>query len=295
MKVIDIKDFEAWSPVFKGKWGNRLAEFAMHLFAFDKVNQVYEHSYDYRGAEFASRLLDDLGVQYVIGNSGGLKELPDGAFITISNHPYGGLDGIIMIDLLAHIRPDYKFMVNKVIAMVKTMEENFISVLPTTNKKNPALANINGIRETLTHIRNGHPMGFFPSGAVSDFRIKDFRIKDREWQQSILALIKSVKVPILPVRFFDKNSVLFYFLGMINWRIRSIRLPHEVFNKASHEPRIGLGSIISVEEQEQYADVKSFGSFLRRAVYEMPVPDSFLPRKMMNYPENNTGNLISLA
>jgi putative hemolysin len=295
MKVIDIKDFEAWSPVFRGKWGNLFAEFVMHLFAFDKVNQVYEHSFDYRGAEFAARLLDDLGVQYVIGNAEYLDQLPEGAFITVSNHPYGGLDGIIMIDLMAHIRPDYKFMVNKVIAMVKTMEENFISVLPTTNKKNPALANINGIRETLIHIRDGHPMGFFPSGAVSDFSLKNFRIRDREWQQSILSLIKSVKVPILPVRFFDNNSVLFYFLGMINWRIRSIRLPHEVFNKARQEPRIGIGSIISVEEQEQYADVKSFGSFLRRAVYEMPVPDSFMPRKMMNYSEDNTGNLIGLA
>jgi len=224
-------------------------------------------------------------VHYVIGNAERLQQLPEGALITISNHPYGGLDGIIMIDLMAHIRPDYKFMVNKVIAMVKTMEENFISVLPTTNKKNPALANINGIRETLAHIRDGHPMGFFPSGAVSDFSLKNFRIRDREWQQSILSLIKSVKVPILPVRFFDNNSVLFYFLGMINWRIRSIRLPHEVFNKASQKPRIGIGNIISAQTQEQFTDIKSFGTFLRKAVYEMPMPDSFVPRTVLNFTE----------
>jgi putative hemolysin len=248
----------------------------MHLFAFDRVNWVYDRSFDYKGPEFASRLLNDLGVHYVIGNAERLNQLPEGAFFTVSNHPYGGLDGIISIDLMAHIRPDYKFMVNKVISMVKTLEENFISVKPTTNKKNPAFANINSIRETLTHLREGHPVGFFPSGAVSDFSLKDFHLRDREWQQSILSLIKSVKVPILPIRFFDRNSVLFYFLGLINWRIRSSRLPYEVFNKA--------GNLIPVEEQEQYSDVKSFGAFLRKMVYEMPLPGSFIPRSALNFP-----------
>lgn len=284
MKVVDIKDFEGWSPLFRGKFGNRLAELAMHLFAFDRVNWVYERSFDYKGPEFASRLLNDLGVHYVIGNAERLNQLPEGAFITVSNHPYGGLDGIITIDLMAHIRPDYRFMVNKMIAMVKTLEENFISVKPTTNKKNSALTNINGIRETLTHIREGHPVGFFPSGAVSDFSLKDFRLRDREWQQSILSLIKSVKVPVLPIRFFDRNSVLFYFLGLISWRIRSSRLPYEVFNKDGKKTRLGIGSLISVEEQEKHSDVNSFGAHLRKMVYEMPLPGSFIPRSALNFP-----------
>ena len=285
MKVIDINDFEGWSPLFRGKFGNRLAELAMHLCAIDRVNWVYDRSFHYKGPEFASSLLNDLGVHYVIGNAERLNQLPVGAFITVSNHAYGGLDGIISIDLMAHIRPDYRFMVNKLIAHVKTMQENFISVIPTTNKKNPALSNINGIRETFTHLREGHPVGFFPSGAVSDFSLKDFRLRDREWQHSILSLIKSVKVPILPIRFFDRNSVLFYFLGLINWRVRSSRLPYEVFNKAGKKIRLGIGSLIPVEEQEQYPDVKSFGAFLRKMVYEMPLPGSFIPRSALNFQE----------
>jgi putative hemolysin len=287
MKVIDIKDFEGWSPAFRGKWGNRFAEFMIHLCAIDRVNWVYEHSYDYRGAEFASRLLNDLGVHYVIGNAERLKQLPEGTFVTISNHPYGGLDGIISIDLMAAIRPDYKFMVNKLLSMVRTMQENFISVTPVTNKKTATLTNINGIRETIAHIRDGHPVGFFPSGAVSDFSLKEFRIRDREWQPSILSLIRSVKVPILPLRFFDRNSVFFYFLGLINWRIRSARLPYEVFNKANKKIRVGIGNLISVEEQEHYSDVKSFGAFLRKTVYEMPLPGSFIPRAALNFSGEN--------
>jgi len=284
MNIIDPSDFEPLSSLFKGRRGHRFAEFILRLFEFDKVNQVYDHSINYSGADFAARLLNDLGVNYIIGNAERLKLLPKEAFITISNHPYGGLDGIILIDLMARIRPDYKLMVNKLLSLVKTMKENFISVTPVTNNKNLSNTNINGIRETLTRIQDGHPVGFFPSGAVSDFSLTDLYIRDREWQQNILTLIKSVKVPIVPIRFFDKNSPLFYFLGVINWKIRLTRLPHELFNKRKQEPRIGIGNIVTVEEQEQFTDIKSFGTFLRKVVYEMPSPTSYTPRSSLTFP-----------
>jgi putative hemolysin len=279
MKVIDVKDLEALSPVFRGKMGHRFAELAIRIFAIDKVNQVYDHSCNYTGAEFAGRLLNDLGVNYAIGNAERLKLLSEGAFITVSNHPYGGLDGIMMIDLMAGIRPDYKFMVNRILSLVKTMNENFISVTPRGNKEKVLDAtSIHGIRNVLTCLKDGHPVGFCPSGAVSDFSLRELRVRDREWQKSILSLIHSVKVPIVPIRFFDKNSSLFYFLGIINWRIRLIRMPRELFNKRGKVQRIGIGNIISVKEQEQFTDGRSLGTFLRKAVYEMPVPPSFTPR-----------------
>jgi putative hemolysin len=283
MKVIEPKDFEALSPVFKGEKGHRRAEYIMHLLAIDKVNRVYDNSGAYTGAEFTKRLLVDLGVNYAVGNAERLKLLHEGPFITVSNHPYGGLDGIMSIDLIAGIRADYKFMVNKMIALVKTLKDNVISVTPTGNKKTGLTStSIRGIRETLEHLHNGHPVGFFPSGAVSDFSLRNFRIRDRKWQASILHVIRSVKVPILPMRFFDRNSLFFYFLGLINWRIRALRLPSEVFNKSERELRIGIGNIVSPDEQLQFNDVESLGAFLRKSVYEMPVPDTFIPRKMLN-------------
>jgi putative hemolysin len=286
MKVINISDFEAASGLFRSEWGHRLAEFIMRFVAFDKVNWVYEHSEAYTGAEFTSRLLDDVGVNYVVGNSHRLKTLPDGAFITVSNHPYGGLDGIMSIDLFAGIRPDYKFMVNKILAMIKTMSGNFISVIPTGNKKTGIkAASIRGVRETIEHLRGGHPVGFFPSGAVSDLNLRNFTVRDRSWQESILHMIHSARVPILPVRFFDKNSPLFYFLGLINWRIRLLRLPSEVFNKNGLQPRIGIGELIPVREQQRFTDATSLGAFLRKTVYEMPLPDSFASAKAVK-----TGN-----
>ena len=282
MEVVGVKDFEPISSFFRGEKGHRRAEFFMHLFAIDKVNQVYDNSGKFTGAEFASSLLNDLGVNYLIGNAERLELLPEGAFITVSNHPYGGLDGIILIDLMAGIRSDYKLMVNKMLSLVRTMKENFISVTPTLSRKNSITAtSIHGIRETVMHLHDGHPAGFFPSGAVSDFSLKDMCIRDRRWQSSILHVIKSAKIPILPIRFFNANSPYFYFLGLISWKIRSLRMPSELFNKRKQKQHIGIGNIISVKDQEQFADIGKFGAFLRKFVYEMPLPASFIPRNML--------------
>lgn len=282
MKVLDANDFEALSRFFKGEKGHRRAEFVMRLLAIDKVNRVYDNSGAYTGPEFTSRLLDDLGVNYVVGNAERLGSLPEGSFITVSNHPYGALDGIISIDLMAHIRRDYKFMVNKILSMIRTMNVNFISVTPTGNTKTGVKSSsIKGIRETVERLNSGHPVGFFPAGAVSDFSLRSLRIRDRKWQESILRVIHSAKAPILPIRFFDKNSPFFYFLGLINWRVRLLRLPWEAFNKKGQEPRVGIGKLISAEEQTQFGSPEEFGVFLRKTIYEMPLPDTFIPRKKL--------------
>jgi putative hemolysin len=282
MNIIDPKDFEAKSPIFKGIVGHWLAGTIIHFLAIDRVNWVYDHSSAYTGVEFASRLLDDLGVDYLVGHAERLRLLPEGAFIIVSNHPFGGLDGVILIDMVGRKRPDIRFMVNKILSMFKTLKDNIISVTPTGARKNNITAeSIKGMRETLKLIQQGHPVGFFPSGAVSDFRLKDFKIRDREWQSSILHLIHSAKVPIVPIRFFGINSFFFYFLGLIHWKIRTLRLPYELFNKRGNKVRIGIGNIISVEEQNQFPDYKSLGAYLRKTVYEMAMPASFISRKFI--------------
>ncbi|MDX9928961.1 MAG: hemolysin [Bacteroidales bacterium] len=282
MGVIDASDFETYSPFFSGKRGRRMADAIMRLLSVDRVNQVYDNAASLEGSEFTSHLLGDLGVDYLVGNPERLRLLPEGSFITIANHPYGGLDGIILIDLMAAIRPDYRFMVNRYLDRVRTLAGNFLTVTPTGNvQEGIAPGSLKGIRESLLHIRNGHPAGFFPSGAVSDFSIRDMRIRDRRWQEGIIRFIRSVRVPVLPIRFTGRNSSFFYLLGLISWRIRTLRMPSELFNKAGTAPRIIIGNLITAEEQAVFSDLKTFGSFLRESVYAMTQPDSYMQASVL--------------
>ena len=263
-------------PRLSGKIGRKLIEMAMHSLRLDAVNALYDRNAACKGAEFAKALFDDQGISLKIGNPRRLLSLPQGAFITVSNHPYGHIDGIALIDIFAHLRPDFKVMVNSIISRIKTLEENLITVVPTGRERTaPKTESINGVREVLNSIRSGSPVGFFPSGAVSDLSIRDKCIRDRQWQEPALKLIRKAEVPVIPVRFFDRSSNFYYLLGLISSSVRLLRLPSEVLNKGGQAIRIGIGETIPVERQRECGSLEEFGTMLRESVYSMPLPEEW--------------------
>ena len=268
MALITMEDIEGISPVFKGKFGNGLARLMMRITGIDQLSKRYGQREDLFGQDFVSAFLKDLNLSYDVQGMEHLRSIIlNGPFITISNHPYGGLDGLILIDLFGHFREDYKLMVNKFLSKAKTLNDNFIYVVPKTKStKEISQESIEGMRKTLKHINEGHPLGIFPSGAVSDFSFKDFCVRDREWQQPAAELIRYLKVPVVPMRFFDQNTNWFYFLGLINWRLRTLRLPREILNKEGKMVKLGIGEVISVEEQMRVPEA-DFAAMLRSLVY----------------------------
>ena len=280
MPILPLHEIQQLSPLLRGKAGSIIARIAMHIFAIDKLNTLYDRHHQLSGPDFAHSILDDLGVRYkVIGHTASLPNSPtgeykkDSAFITISNHPYGGIDGIILADLMGHAFPNYKIMANKILERIEALAPSFITVTPTgTKRKTPTTSSILGIKQALTHLQSGGALGLFPSGAVSDFNIQRCDIRDREWQIAVIRLIAKVRVPIVPIHFLDKNSWLYYALGLIDWRIRLLRLPAELFNKRNRLIRVAIGPIIDIEEQQKYLathSIEEFSLWLRSKVYEI--------------------------
>ena len=134
-------------------------------------------------------------------------------------------------------------------------------------------------KNALAHLREGGPLCLFPAGAVADLKPRQgWILSERDWQDAAVRLIRKARVPVVPVRFFDRNSRFYYALGLIDYRVRFVRLFHEVFNKRGSRPRVGIGAPIPVEEQEQYPDLQAFKAFLRSSVYDMPLPERFANR-----------------
>ena len=278
--ILGIDELCTKSSLFNGTWGRAFARMLMDIFGVSRVNRLYDSVASWKGLEACARTIDHMGCNYYIGNLENLDTVPaEGAFITISNHPYGGLDGLILTELFGSRRSDYKIIVNNVLARAESLGDAFITVTPTTTeKKAPDAVTVSGIKQLMRQLGDGHGMGCFPSGAVSDYIVKQRRLQDREWQESMLRIIKKAKAPIIPVYFPDGNSNLYYFLGLVNWKIRLLRLPREFFNKHKGRHRVVIGEPISVEEQNRYSDLESYGKMLRSRVYDMPVPSEFVRR-----------------
>lgn len=270
MPLLSIDELGKAAPVFRGAAGNAFGKALMRLLAVDKVNDLYDRNIGFAGPDFARAVLEDIGVEYEVIGRERLEHLPDGPFITISNHPYGSIDGVMLVDLFGHIRPDFKVMVNKFLSRIETLSDNFICVTPVgADRTAPTGDSIQGIKDSVAHVRGGHPLGLFPSGAVSDLSIRDRCIRDREWQEPVIRLIRKLGVPVVPVRFLDRNSDFYYSLGLIDWRVRLLRLPGEVFNKRGKRTRIAIGEIIGPEVLNGFDDIKDLRDFLRKAVYNL--------------------------
>ena len=134
--VVDIYDLQEMAPFFKGRVGTWLGKLLIKCLRVDLVNKVHARNCHLRGAEFTSALLHDpiIDLSYEVHNKEILDHLPEGAFVTVSNHPIGSLDGIMLIDIFASRRPDFKVMVNGILTKIGAMEDNFISVVPDSHK-----------------------------------------------------------------------------------------------------------------------------------------------------------------
>ena len=268
-KLISKDEIRNLHPLLRGRFGKPLVNMIFSITGIPKVNDYYDGSKHLSGVDFVTHSLDRKGIIRIPENQDVLDLFQNQAFITVSNHPFGHIDGIVAISVVAAKRKDYKVMVNWMLSRIDTMEENFIGVNPYS--KGSKMANVKssfgGTKECLRHLKEGHPLGFFPAGGVSTSHLTC--TKDREWQAPVLKLIKKAEVPIVPMYISGTNSWLYRFLGFIDWRLRMVRLFHEVANKGGKKIYIRFGEPISVEEQSQYDDIKVFGEFLQAKTYEL--------------------------
>lgn len=267
--VLNYDDIRRMVPKLDGH--PKLVNGLLKFLSVDKVNGVHGRNCDTPGPEFVKRMLiDDFKIKLDITNEAVLDHLPEGAFITVSNHPLGALDGIALIYLITTRRPKYKVMVNMILNRISAMRPNFIAVdAMASDDPDKRAVSVAGIRAALRQIKEGEPLGFFPAGAMSktDWR---GRTHDREWQESVLQIIYRAKVPVIPIYFHDKNSWWCNFLGNTLWQARTLRLPAEVFRKVGKTLHISIGDPISVEEQAAHStDPKSLGKYLREKTYAL--------------------------
>lgn len=248
----------------------KLVDSFLRFIAIDKVNFVHGKFSDQLGVDFAKALAEqEYKWNITTDNYEVLQDFKTGPFITVSNHPIGSYDGIILLYLVGLVRRDYKVMVNLILNHLQAMSPGFIAVDPQkSDDPEKRKITMHGMREAIKHVKDGHPLGFFPAGAISNVDWK-LDISDRPWQEVIIRLIRQLQVPVIPIYFHCKNSTFCNILGRIDWRLRTMRLPRELFSSYHKNIRVSFGNPISVEEQNKFATLPELSDFLRSKTYEL--------------------------
>jgi putative hemolysin len=247
---------------------SKLAPIIMKLLKLEKVNKVYDSSSAYVGSEFINQILKELGVEYEI-SEGSLQNIPkDEPFIAISNHPYGGIDGLMLMAIFSKVRPDFKVMANYLLQQIPQLKENIVSVNPFEQSAKQGM-NISGIKKCLTLIGAGVPIGIFPAGEVSSLKLSTLKISDKMWNPVVGKMIMKAGVRVVPVYFSGHNSVTFNLLGLVHPALRTAKLPSELFNKKDEKIKVRIGKPISIKTLQEFQDPNDLLRFTRAKTYAL--------------------------
>jgi len=228
----------------------------------DELDRLYARA---RGhAAIARQLLDLLQID-VQASPADLARVPaSGPLIAVSNHPFGILDGMVLVDLLTRIRPDVRVLTNRMLGELPELAPLCFFVDAFDNSESRA-ANGRALRQAITHVRSGGFLLVFPAGEVSHFDIRKRAICDPAWNPIVVRLIRMTQAKALPIYIRGANGLPFQMLGMVHPRLRTAALPAELLNKRGRAVEVRFGSAIDANRIEDIPAGSGIGAVSKDA------------------------------
>jgi putative hemolysin len=233
----------------------------------DDLNRIHDAAMTRApGADVHAALLDAMGIRVEVDEAE-LARIPvEGPVVVVSNHPFGGIEGIALAHLLNRARPDARLMANHLLGLVPVLKDQFFFVDPFGGPE-AVRRNLKVIREVIGWVRGGHVLGVFPAGEVSHVRFRDGGIVDPPWSPTIARIIRRTGATVVPLYFHGRNSVPFQLLGMVHPRLRTLMLPRELVARERTTLRAVVGQPVPPERLERIEADEELLDHLRARTY----------------------------
>lgn len=248
------------------KLSPRKLEMLLYLLKGPTLTRIYNQLESKQGIDMIEDALKHLSIELEFDHEALAKAIPkEGPFITVSNHPFGFLDGIILLLIIGRVRPDFRVVANYLLSYFAPIADLFITVNPFDNMGPKGMG---GMRKALGQLRHGHGLGLFPAAEVSTWYKGQKGISDKDWPASSVRLIRKANVPVIPIYFHGRNSNSFHILGKIHPALRTLRIPAEFLKKSKSTIQIGIADPISPDELAQFESNDALKDYLRKQTYQ---------------------------
>ena len=239
----------------------------LKLFVPDELVRSYSASrLDGQSAvEFAGRMLRQLNISYSITPNDVSRIPTSGPALVVANHPFGMLEGLILVDLLEKVRADYRIVANGLLASTPALHEKVFFVNPFEHAS--VTENGRSLRESLAWLRAGSLLVMFPAGEVSHLNFGEWPVADPAWHSASARFARKIGCPTVPLFFEGANSLPFQMLGVIHPRLRTLNLAHELVNKRSHTIQVRAGTPVPAAVLKNCADADAATAYLRARTY----------------------------
>lgn len=258
------------------------------ILGLNKMERLYRAN-DMQGLSkeaFAAKMLQVFDVN-IAELENFVRSIPkEGPLLLTSNHPFGGLEGVILAKVLGEIRPDLKVLANFALQIFPELSEYFIFTNPLS-EKNPK--NGPSLRQCMKHFQSGGALLVFPAGRVSYFQADKGRISEHEWNRMVGRIIEKTDAQHVPIFVNGKNSDWFYRWGRIYYRIRMILLGRELLNKRGQTIQLSSGNAVANKEFSSMSNNQELAALLRAQSYAQEAS------WRSNWPTSVEANLEPLA
>lgn len=267
-----VSPFELTGPLKKipavGPLLLNVAERALALQRLANIHRQLAGSKFASPARFAEAALEILQVRFEI-EPAQLDFIPrSGPAAIVANHPYGGLEGLYLIQLLLDLRPDARLIGNQLLHRIPELRDVIIPVA-AFGGSHAARQNGRGMRAALRHVQQGGLIIIFPAGAVSHLHLSAGRVCDPLWNPTASRFLRMCGCPVVPLHFGGGNSSIFQTLGLLHPRMRTVMLSHELLNKRNRVIPVTVGRAIKASVLRDQQDDVALARSLRLSTYAL--------------------------
>ncbi len=231
----------------------------------EEINYFLKKYGHLRDTEFVSAGLEYFEIKYTVHGSGNIPSA--GRYFFVSNHPLGGLDGLVFMNELSKYFSDIKFPVNDILMNITNLSGIF---LPINKHGGQAKEAVRSLEEAYA---SDSQILYFPAGLCS--RKKHGIIKDLPWHKSFISKAIQHKRDVVPAFFSGRNSNFFYnlanirtFLG-IKSNFEMLYLPDEMFSQKGKNIMLVFGKTIPWQTFDKSKSLSEWAEWVKARSYEL--------------------------
>jgi hypothetical protein len=259
LKLIDVeKVIYAKNPTLLKTLPSFVVNYLKRIIHQEELNEFLKLYGHLKDAELIYSGLQHFKIKYTVTGS---ENIPmEGRYIFVSNHPLGGLDGLVFIYELSKYFREIKFPVNDILTNIENLNGIFLPV------------NKHGIQGKEAYSSDGQIL-YFPAGLCS--RKKRGIIKDLTWHKSFITKAIAHHRDIVPAYFSGRNSDFFYNLSNIRnffgikVNIEMLYLADELFKQKDKEIRLIFGEKISWKTFDKTRSPLEWADWVRGKTYDL--------------------------
>jgi len=269
---VDIRRLlEEKNPSLARKLPKFVYRYLTRILHVPEVNGTLRTGRGLDGQAFARHILEEFGVRYT---ARGLTTLPRGhRYLFVSNHPLGGLDGVVLIDAIGSSLGQVFFPVNDLLMILPQFREIFLPINKHGSQSQEAARRLND-----AYAGNAQIL-YFPAGLCS--RRGWHGIRDLEWKPNFVGKALEYNRTVVPIHFGGRNSNFFYNLALarkclhIGANIEMLYLVDEMYRQRGAHFELRIGTPIPPEALSGLGTTrKEIAAELRNRVYQLKIEDN---------------------